>query len=205
MIDFEHPHANVSRGRAWKNYAGTIEKNIPLWCSPKSSALGDLTQLRRHGDVIRALLAKCFAGPVPHPIRVVGSAWSFSSVIEPAEVALDPGNLSFTFPVAAEHLAPSYAPRRAQGFVPFYAEGGTGIATINARLGALGLALQTSGGGNGHRIAGCIATGTKRSGDAPTSAPKKPGGVAPMMVNFVPEIRMSRPMADAARPKRRFQ
>lgn len=162
MFDFDHPDAHVARDVPWSNYAATIEKKIALWVSPKSSDKSDVTQLRRHADVIRALLHECFQPP-EHAIRVVGSAWSFSSVIEPPDVVLDPANLTYTFRVPVEHLAPAYAARSAQNFVPFYAEGGTGIATLNARLGAEGLALQTSGGGNGHRIAGCIATGTHGS------------------------------------------
>lgn len=163
MFDFQHPHADVVLGSAWSNYTGTISKKIPLWCSLKASKPGDVSGLRRNALVIQRLLDKCFAPPAPQPIRVTGSKWSFSSVLEPSAVVLDPGNMSFTSRVATEHLSASYAARSQQNFVPFYAQGGTGIATLNKRLGQQGLALQTSGGGNGHRIAGCIATGTHGS------------------------------------------
>lgn len=159
MFDFQHPDADVRHDFPFGNYAGTIKKSVPLWCAPKRSADGDVTGLKRNADVISRLLTKCFEPP-GHPIRLSGSRWSFSSVLQPENVVLDPGNMSFTMPVDASHLAASYAQRTKDGFVPFYAQGGTGISLINERLGALRLALQTSGGGNGHRIAGCIATGT---------------------------------------------
>jgi hypothetical protein len=44
-----------------------------------------------------------------------------------------------------------------------FIEAGTTISAINRRLGQVGLALQTSGAGDGHRLAGCIATGTHGS------------------------------------------
>ena len=47
--------------------------------------------------------------------------------------------------------------------------------------------------------------GKKQVGDVPTSSPKNSGGVMPITVKRVPEIAMSRPIADGDNPKRRFQ
>ena len=53
--------------------------------------------------------------------------------------------------------------------------------------------------------AGCIMTGTKRSGAVPTSTPKNSGGVTPTMVNGVPESEIGLPTTAGSRPKRHFQ
>jgi hypothetical protein len=47
--------------------------------------------------------------------------------------------------------------------VPVIVQGGTTIRALNTALGESGLALQTSGASDGHRVAGCIATGTHGS------------------------------------------
>ena len=52
---------------------------------------------------------------------------------------------------------------------------------------------------------GCIISGTKMSGAAPTSTPKNSGGVTPMIVKGVPESEMVLPIVDRSRPKRRRQ
>jgi len=52
---------------------------------------------------------------------------------------------------------------------------------------------------------GCIMIGRNMSGDEPTSTPKKPGGVTPMIVNGAPERVIVLPMTDPSPAKRRFQ
>ena len=74
--------------------------------------------------------------------------------------------MTYRHTLTPDQLSPAYAARSAQRYVPVYFQGGTGVASINERLGKEGLALQTSGGGNGHRIGGCIATGTHCSRSA---------------------------------------
>lgn len=156
------PNARVMSHPAWSNYSGTISgRRIPVWCSLKGGR--EITVLRQHADAIRALLRHCFAQSPPAKLRVVGSGWSFSSIVEPEQVALDPSAMTYRHKLTPDQISAAYGARTAAGYVPVYFQGGTGVASINERLGKDGLALQTSGGGNGHRIGGCIATGTHGS------------------------------------------
>lgn len=158
------PNTKVRAIDRWSNYSGTIEgHSIPIFCEIESGP-DDAGALKRHADAVRAILRYCFAQTPPAPVRTIGSTWSFSKVIEPSPVVIDPGNLSYLARIPREHFSDSYRAREAKGFVPVFVEGGTGIGTLNQALGQdVGLALQTSGAGNGHRIGGCIATGTHGS------------------------------------------
>lgn len=155
------PNTLVRALTSWSNYTGTISgRPIPIYCLLQGGT--DSSVLRLHGDALRAILQYCFDQNTP--LRVIGSAWSFSKVIEPGNLVLDPGNMNFMCQVPPYLLTDSYRARAVQGFVPMFIEGGTQIADINRRLGNdVRLALQTSGAGNGHRIAGAIATGTHGS------------------------------------------
>jgi hypothetical protein len=93
---------------------------------------------------------------------MIGSRWSFSNVVKPGNLIVDPGNLNAMFRVKPEWLTRSYRTRR-RGFAPMFVQGGTHVSSLNRRLLQAGLALQTSGAGDGHRLAGCIATGTHGS------------------------------------------
>jgi hypothetical protein len=116
--------------------------------------------MRRHGEALKAIIQHCWDTPGA-TLRPVGARWSFSNIVRPGNVIVDPANLNTLLRVKAEWLTPSYRNTRSlQGFVPIFAQGGTQIASINRRLLDAGLALQTSGAGDGHRIAGCLATGT---------------------------------------------
>ncbi len=159
MPDF--PNTRVTSYSKWSNYTGTIDgRPIGIYCTPDGGT--DASVLRRHGDALRAILQYCFDQNAP--LRVLGSAWSFSRVVEPENVVLDPGNMNFIEPVPAYLFTASYRTRAAHGFTPMFVEGGTQIADLNRRLGNdVRLALQTSGAGDGHRIAGAIATGTHGS------------------------------------------
>jgi peptidoglycan hydrolase-like protein with peptidoglycan-binding domain len=155
------PNTDVRALTSWSNYTGTISgRAIPIYCTPAGGT--DSSVLKLHGDALRAILQYCFDQNAP--LRVLGSAWSFSKVVQPGNVVLDPGNMNFICQVPPYLLTDSYRARAAQGFVPMFIEGGTQIADINRRLGTDSrLALQTSGAGNGHRLAGAIATGTHGS------------------------------------------
>ncbi|HET9959008.1 MAG TPA: hypothetical protein VFQ61_31170, partial [Polyangiaceae bacterium] len=155
------PNTEVRSIDSWTNYTGTIaSRKIPIYCLPAGGT--DSSVLKLHGDALRAILQYCFDNRAT--LRVFGSAWSFSKVLEPGNVVLDPGNMNYICQVPPYLLTDAYRARAQHGFVPMFVEGGTQVADINRRLGNdVRLALQTSGAGNGHRIAGAIATGTHGS------------------------------------------
>ena len=157
------PNTNVKSVASWSNYSGTIAGlPIAVYCTPQGGT--DASVLRSHGDAVRAILRYCFTQSPPASLRSLGSTWSFSRIVEPETVVLDPANLTYIERVPPELFAPSYQARAAQGFTPMFIEGGAQIASINRRLASdVRLALQTSGAGDGHRLAGCIATGTHGS------------------------------------------
>ena len=155
------PSTHVTSKTSWSNYTATISgRPIGIYCIPEGGT--DVSVLRKHGDSLRAILQYCFDRN--QPLRVLGSAWSFSRVVEPSDVVLDPGNMNFIEPVPSFLFTASYRTRAVQGFTPMFIEGGTQIADINRRLANdVRLALQTSGAGDGHRLAGALATGTHGS------------------------------------------
>jgi hypothetical protein len=159
----DFPNTNVKSVASWSNYSGTISNRpIPVYCTPQGGT--DVSILRSHGDAIRSILRYCFTQNPPASLRSLGSTWSFSRIIEPGGVVLDPANLTYIERVPPELFSPAYQTRAGQGFAPMFIEGGTQIASINRRLASdVRLALQTSGAGDGHRLAGCIATGTHGS------------------------------------------
>jgi hypothetical protein len=61
----------------------------------------------------------------------------------------------------------------------------------------IGLASQFSASGI---TCGCIIRGTVTAGELPTSNPKKPGGVTPMIVKGFPSISIFFPTMPAERP-----
>ena len=161
------PFTEVKSVTRWSNYSGTIgPRAVPVFCTP--DVIGDAgsdapRKLRRHGAALEAIIQHAWSTPGA-TIRPVGSRWSFSSIIQPGDIVIDPANLNTLLKVKQEWLSDEYRRGRfAQGFVPVFAQGGTQIASINRRLQDVGLALQTSGAGDGHRLAGCIATGTHGS------------------------------------------
>jgi hypothetical protein len=161
------PHTQVKSLVEWSNYSGTIAHHaIPLFCTPDpANAVGSTSgAMVPQGESIRSILAYCFSQPTPEPVRALGSRWSFSRIIEPSHVVIDPPNLNVILRLSQEDLTDAYKQGPgAEGRVPVFVEAGTTISAINRRLGQVGLALQTSGAGDGHRLAGCIATGTHGS------------------------------------------
>jgi hypothetical protein len=161
------PHTEV-KSVTWTNYHGTIrDKPVATYCTPDvlgEAGSGAPRRMARHAEALKAILEHCISGPTIRPLRVVGSTWSLSNIIEPDEVVLDPGYLNIMLKIRKEWTSAAYqAGRGALGYVPIFVQGGTKVATINRRFGELGLALQTSGASDGHRIAGCVATGTHGS------------------------------------------
>lgn len=162
------PHCEIKSLRKWSNYHGTIaDQAVPVYCTPDVlGTAGDAAprRLARHGSALKAILAHCFSQNPPARIRTIGARWSLSNIIKPNEVVLDLANMNTILRVKGDWLTPEYrASRGANGYVPVFAQGGTHVSTINRMLGQAGLALQTSGASDGHRIAGCIATGTHGS------------------------------------------
>ena len=160
------PFTEVKSVRRWSNYCGTIEERpVPVYCTPDvlGTAGADVPRkLRRNGDALRAIVEYCFDTPGT-TLRAIGSRWSFSRLLEPDRLIVDPANLNAMFEVNPDWLTPDYVRRRHPGRRPMLIQGGTQIASINRRLLERGLALRTSGAGDGHRLAGCIATGTHGS------------------------------------------
>lgn len=161
----QFPFTEVKRMERWTNYAASIPvREVPVYCTP--DVLGTVAddaphKMRRHGDALKAILDYCHEGQ-GRPLRAIGSRWSFSRVIEPGEVIIDPANMNVVLKVKPAWVTPGYRERH-PGHTPVYAQGGAGISRINRRLGESNLALRTSGAGDGHRLAGCIATGTHGS------------------------------------------
>ncbi|MEY4546870.1 MAG: hypothetical protein RL685_3065 [Pseudomonadota bacterium] len=150
----------------WSNYSGTIGPiDIPhFFTIPGDPAkLGNALEV--HGKALSEILEYCFSAPQPLPLRAIGSGWSFSPVLQPEQVVVDTGAMYVIKGIPHQHWTGSYLARaQGQGFRPVFVEGGAGIGTLNDKLGRSGrLALQTSGAGNGHRMGGCIATGTHGS------------------------------------------
>ncbi len=162
----EFPFTEVKSLQRWTNYSGTIpERSVPIYCTPDvfgSTGSAAPRKLRRNGDALKAILTHCFETP-GMTLRAIGSRWSFSRIVEPGQLIVDPANLNAIFEVNADWLTADYKARRRPGFKPMFVQGGTHVASINRRFLQRGLALQTSGAGDGHRFAGCIATGTHGS------------------------------------------
>ena len=160
------PHTHVKALDRWSNYSGTVDNHaIPLFCTPDPP--GDAVTaggMVRQGESVRAILQHCFSQPSVEAVRAIGSRWSFSRLLEPGKVIIDTPNLNVLLKVSPLDLTDGYkAVPGAQGRVPMFVQGGTTISAMNRRLGQMGLALQTSGAGDGHRVAGCVATGTHGS------------------------------------------
>lgn len=163
MADF--PFTEESAVTRWSNFHGTIEDvAVPLYCTPDvPSEIGSDAPraFKRHGDALSAIIDFCVSANPPKRLRVVGSRWSLSNIVRPSDVLIDPGNLNRMLRVNPDWLTAAYKDDRfAQGYRPVFVQGGAEIGSINRRLAQVHLALQTSGASDGHRIAGCIATGT---------------------------------------------
>jgi len=164
MPDF--PHTRESSVARWSNYHGTIrDRAIPLLLVPEVPGEidpGAPPKLRRCGEALSTIVAHAIREG--KTLRVAGSRWSLSNVIEPGAILLDSAYMNEILRVRTAWLTTEYThARSAKGFVPIFAQGGTTIHSLNKALGDIGLALRTSGASDGQRIAGAIATGTHGS------------------------------------------
>lgn len=160
------PHCEVKSVVRWSNYHGTVkDAALPIYCTPDVlQEMGPVAarRMERHGRALSAIVRHCFDRQLT--LRALGGRWSMSNLLLPAEVTIDPANLNVVLKVRQDWVTPEYQKRqRARNTTPVFVQGGTHIASLNRRLAQSGLALQTSGASDGHRIAGCIATGTHGS------------------------------------------
>jgi FAD/FMN-containing dehydrogenase len=166
VIVLDFPHTKTSSVRSWSNYHGTIrDRAIPLVVVPDMPGEIDSSappKLWRCGEALSQIVAHAIRER--KTLRVAGSRWSLSNVIEPGAILLDSAYLNEILKVPSAWLTAEYAEDRSpKGLVPIFAQGGTTIHSLNERLGDFGLALRTSGASDGQRIAGAIATGTHGS------------------------------------------
>jgi hypothetical protein len=153
------PFTHVVAKTDWNNYHGTIAgRSVPVY------ATLDPAPPPSQGQALKAILQYCFNANPAERVCAVGSTWSLSDIIMPANVVIDAGAMNAITRVNAAWLTPAYqAKAQPVGKVPMVVGGGTTINYLNQILGEAGLALQTSGAADGQRIAGLIATGTHGS------------------------------------------
>jgi FAD/FMN-containing dehydrogenase len=160
------PHTRVSSVARWSNYHGTIrDRAIPLVVVPDMPSEIDPDappKLWRLGEALSRIVTHAIREQ--KTLRVAGSRWSLSNVIEPGAILLDSAYMNEVLKVPSAWLTKEYVQARsAKGFVPIFVQGGATIHSLNKSLGDFGLALRTSGASDGQRIAGAIATGTHGS------------------------------------------
>jgi FAD/FMN-containing dehydrogenase len=160
------PHTRSSSVSRWSNFHGTIrDRAIPLHLVPgEPGAIDPATPsaLRRSGEALSAIVGHAIHDG--KTLRVAGSRWSLSNIIEPGEILLDPAYINEILQIRTGWLTDEYRSSRSpRGFVPIFAQGGATVHSLNKALAELGLALRTSGAADGQRIAGAIATGTHGS------------------------------------------
>lgn len=160
-------HTLVVDKTDWNNYHGTVaHRHVPV-CAIVDALVDTTTAqippLRRHGEALQDILDYCFRANPVEPLKAVGSTWSLSEIITPNNVIVDPGRMNAIFRVSPAWFDQYPRPGTPTGAVPMICEGGARIHDINQVLGGMGLALQTSGASDGHRIAGCVATGSHGS------------------------------------------
>ena len=160
------PFTRVDEIAEWFNFHHTIvNRKVPLYLTPDAlsavAATGTPPSGVRQAQAINAILDYCFhANPIER-FTALGAKWSMSNVLDPGNVIVDPGAFNKLALVSKAWLAKDYTTSaKPRGGVPVVVGGGTQIGYLNQKLGESGLALQTSGANDGHRIAGCIATGT---------------------------------------------
>lgn len=164
MPPLTFPFTVVRDVPTFANYHGTVQgRHVPTYCVPDGPGVagtGTTRKFERHGKALGAIIDHCLSNK--KPLRVLGAKWSLSSIIDPDQVVIDPANLNTILQIDAAWIHADYKPRLSK-FTPIWAQAGTQMGTLHRKLGQLGLALRTSGASDGHRIAGCIATGTHNS------------------------------------------
>jgi FAD binding domain-containing protein len=160
------PHTSESSVARWSNYHGTIrDRMIPLVLVPGVPGAidpGTSFGLRECGEALSAIVGHAIEER--KTLRVAGSRWSLSNVIEPGDILLDSAYMNTVLRVRTGWLTTDYMKSRgSHGFVPIFVQGGATVHSVNKSLAALGLALRTSAAADGQRVAGAIATGTHGS------------------------------------------
>jgi hypothetical protein len=155
------PYTTPEHIAKWSSFHHIINnRDVPAFLSPGASGLPDgPAGTMALSQALNAILEYCLEDP-PERLCTIGSRWSLSNILDPANVILDPGNWNQVSPVDVALLTDDYKQNAPVGAVPVVVQGGTTIRTLNNYLGSLNLALQTSGANDGHRVAGCVATGT---------------------------------------------
>jgi len=159
------PNTQISHVAQWANFHHTIvNRSVPVYLTPGANGLpAGVSQGAALTPDLNAILRYCFEPPSQR-LCVIGSRWSLSNILDPGRVLLDPGAWNQITRVEPQWLTSDYTRQAAdRGGVPVIVQGGATIGTLNRVLGEANLALQTSGANDGHRIAGCIATGTHGS------------------------------------------
>ncbi len=144
----------------WSNFHNTIvNRPVAALLTPGAAAPPAGTSMASaQAQALNAILQFCMTDPV-EPICTIGARWSLSDILSPANVVLDPGTWNQIVAVDDSVLSPAYKAAAKPGRRPVVVQGGTNIRVLNNFLGGFGH-LQTKGASDGHRIAGCIATGT---------------------------------------------
>ena len=158
------PTTSMTRIAEWSNFHHTIARRpVATYLTP--GARGVPAGVPRSAAFIpdlNKILAHCMANE--QRLCSIGSRWSLSEIIDPGDMVLDPGVWNEVTAVSPDWITEDYKhAAAARGGVPVIVGGGLQIRTLNQQLGSAGLALQVSGASDGHRIAGCIATGTHGS------------------------------------------
>jgi hypothetical protein len=157
MLSF--PNTGVVPLTRWSNFHHTIvDRAVPQYLTPGlESAQGPALSV-----ALNAILKHCVETQTR--LCTIGSRWSLSNILDPGDVIMDPGAWNQIAAIEPTWLTAGYRKRAARsGKVPVIVQGGTQIRTLNQSLGNAGLSLQVSGASDGHRMAGCIATGTHGS------------------------------------------
>ncbi len=160
------PFTTADNIPAWSNFHHIIaNRAVAAYLTPgaKGALPTGVAGAKALASDLSAILAYCMADP-PARLCTIGSRWSLSIILDPGVLILDPGAWVQMAAVDGSWLTADYkADAARRGGVPVVVQGGTTIRAVNNFLGAYHLALQTSGASDGHRIAGCIATGTHGS------------------------------------------
>ncbi len=158
------PFTSVANVAQWSNFHHTIAgAPVAGYLTPGGDGIpAGSTLAAVQNGALSGILTYCFGDPVER-LCTIGARWSLSNILSPANVILDPGIWNQMVAVNAAWLTPTYQAVAPPGAVAVVVQGGTNVRAINSFLGGYGLALQTSGASDGHRIAGCVATGTHGS------------------------------------------
>jgi hypothetical protein len=141
----------------WNNYHGSLPTRRVASFLTLERELDGPPEMKQHGAALKAILGHCFQNEAR--LTIQGSKWSLSNTLDPGSVILDPGQVNLVEKIPDAWQTDAYKGARGNKRL-FIAGGGATIRRINDVLGRKGFALQTSGAADGHRVAGCIGTGT---------------------------------------------